>query len=88
MQPLLYLVVDPMCSWCWGFRSAWQSFVSEIPSAVTIKYLVGGLAPGSDEPMNTSTRAGVQGAWQSVADRTGATFNLEFWAVGQPGRST
>ena len=88
MQPLLYLVVDPMCSWCWGFRSAWQSFVSEIPSSVTIKFLMGGLAPDSDEPMDTNTKTYVQRAWQSVADRTGATFNHEFWTVCQPRRST
>ena len=88
MQPLLYLVVDPMCSWCWGFRSAWQSFVSEIPSSVTIKFLMGGLAPDSDEPMDTNTKTYVQSAWRSVADRTGATFNHQFWVVCQPRRST
>jgi len=88
MQPLLYLVVDPMCSWCWGFRSAWQSFVREIPSSVTIKFLMGGLAPDSDEPMDTNTKTYIQSAWRSVADRSGATFNHQFWAVCQPRRST
>ena len=88
MQPLLYLIVDPMCSWCWGFRSAWQSFVREIPSSVTIKFLMGGLAPDSDEPMDTKTKTYIQSAWRSVADRTGAKFNHQFWAVCQPRRST
>ena len=88
MQPLLYLIVDPMCSWCWGFRSAWQSFVREIPSSVTIKFLMGGLAPDSDEPMDTKTKTYIQSAWRSVADRTGAKFNHQFWDVCQPRRST
>ena len=88
MQPLLYLVVDPMCSWCWGFRSAWQSFVSEIPSSVPIKFLMGGLAPDSNEPMDAKMQTYIQSAWRSVADRTGAKFNHQFWAVCQPRRST
>jgi len=88
MQSLLYLIVDPMCSWCWGFQSAWQSFVEEIPSSVPIKFLMGGLAPDSDEPMDTKTKTYIQSAWRSVAKRTGAKFNHQFWAVCQPRRST
>ena len=77
-----------MCSWCWGFRSAWQAFVRELPSSVTVKDLMGGLAPDSDEPMDTKTQAYVQSAWRSVADRTGVKFNHQFWVVCQPRRST
>ena len=88
MHSLLYLIVDPMCSWCWGFSSAWQSFVGEIPSSVPIKILMGGLAPDSDEPMDTKTKTYIQSAWRSVADRTGAKFNHQFWATCQPRRST
>ena len=88
MQPLLYLIVDPMCSWCWGFRSAWQSFVREIPSSVPIKFLMGGLAPDSDEPMDTKTKTYIKSTWRSVADRTGAKFNHQCWNVCQPRRST
>ena len=49
---------------------------------------MGGLAPDSDEPMDTKTQAYVQSAWRSVADRTGAKFNHQFWVVCQPRRST
>ena len=88
MQSQIYLIVDPMCSWCWGFRSAWALFVKEIPSSVPIKFLMGGLAPDSDEPMDTKTKTYIRSAWRSVADRTGAKFNHQFWAVCQPRRST
>ena len=84
----LYFIVDPMCSWCWGFRSSWQTFLAELPSSVIVKDLMGGLAPDSDEPMDATTQAYVQSAWQSVGERTGAKFNYQFWDVCQPRRST
>ena len=49
---------------------------------------MGGLAPDSDEPMDTKTKAYIQSAWRSVADRTGAEFNHQFWTVCLPRRST
>ena len=49
---------------------------------------MGGLAPDSDEPMDTETKTYIQSAWRSVADRTGAKFNHQFWDVCQPRRST
>ena len=49
---------------------------------------MGGLAPDSDEPMDTKTKTYVQSAWRSVAQQTGAKFNHQFWAVCQPRRST
>ena len=49
---------------------------------------MGGLAPDSDEPMDTNTKTYIQSAWRSVAERTGAEFNHQFWVVCQPRRST
>ena len=88
MLTQLYFIADPMCSWCWGFRSSWQTFLAELPPSVIVKDLMGGLAPDSDEPMDATTQAYVQSAWRSVGDRTGAKFNHEFWDVCQPRRST
>ena len=49
---------------------------------------MGGLAPDSDERMDTTTKTYIQNAWRSGADRTGAEFNHQFWALCQPRRST
>ena len=49
---------------------------------------MGGLAPDSDKPMDTKTKIYIQNAWRSVAQRTGAKFNHQFWTVCQPRRST
>ena len=84
----LYLIVDPMCSWCWGFRRVWDTFQSGLPPSVIVTDLMGGLAPDSTELMNAQTQAYVQHAWHAVSARTGARFNFSFWDACQPKRAT
>ena len=84
---LLY-VADPMCSWCWGFAPVLAAAEARLPAGVSVRLVLGGLAPDSDEPMNERTRAYVQAAWDQVEARTGATFNREFWSACRPRRST
>ena len=86
MARLLY-VVDPMCSWCWGFTGVLEEVKAELPEHEW-QLVMGGLAPDSDEPMDEETRAYVQDAWRSVAARTGAEFNHDFWTECAPRRST
>ena len=86
MARLLY-VVDPMCSWCWGFTGVRAEVSKELPD-LEWQLVMGGLAPDSDEPMDEETRAYVQDAWRAVAQRTGAEFNHDFWAECAPRRST
>ena len=85
---ILHYVADPMCSWCYGFQEALDALVRRLKPEVELRYLMGGLAPDSDEPMPETTRRYVQGAWRSVAERTGAEFNHDFWEVCAPRRST
>jgi putative protein-disulfide isomerase len=84
----LIYVADPMCSWCWGFGPVLALVCSEMPKGATLEWVMGGLAPDSDEPMPPETRAYVQRAWQTVAAETGAPFNFEFWERCSPRRST
>lgn len=88
MSPTIYYVVDPMCSWCWGFAPVWREFVSEIPESVAVVDLMGGLAPDNEAPMDSARRQYVQDAWGAVKARTGAEFNFEFWNKCEPKRST
>ena len=80
---LLY-VVDPMCSWCWGFAPT----IAELKKRYPVQIVLGGLAPDSSEPMASEMRAYVQQAWHDVAASTGAKFNFDFWAQCTPRRST
>lgn len=84
----LYYIHDPMCSWCWGFRPTWQDLQARLPDGVRVEYLVGGLAPDSDEPMPEEMRRYLQQAWHKIHDTLGAEFNFDFWEKCQPRRST
>lgn len=86
-MPTLLYVVDPMCSWCWGFTEVRRE-VSEAFPELEWQLVMGGLAPDSDEPMDEATKTYVQEAWRAVAQRTGVEFNHAFWFECAPRRST
>ncbi|HEX9794071.1 MAG TPA: DsbA family protein [Planctomycetota bacterium] len=88
MSRALLYVVDPMCSWCWGFAPVIAELQAALAPGVGLRYVMGGLAPDSAAPMDAATRAYVQDAWRAVAARTGAAFNHEFWTRCAPRRST
>ena len=84
----LHYVADPMCSWCWGFRPELERIRAEMPGDIELRYVMGGLAKDSDEPMPDEVQAYVQNAWREVTARTGTDFNWDFWTRCQPRRST
>jgi putative protein-disulfide isomerase len=84
----LFYVADPMCSWCWGFSPTIRAIEDRLADPISLHYVMGGLAPDSNEPMPDHLSSYVQKAWRSVADRTGAEFNWDFWTRCQPRRST
>lgn len=88
MQNELFYVADPMCSWCWGFASILETVRAETAGTASLRYVMGGLAPDSDDPMPDATRAMVKNAWVQVERTTGATFNHDFWERNAPRRST
>ncbi|MBT5873394.1 MAG: DsbA family protein [Candidatus Latescibacteria bacterium] len=77
-----------MCSWCWGFQKTLEQASEMLPGDIPIRYVMGGLAKDSDEPMPEETKTYIQGQWRAVTDRTGAEFNWDFWERCEPRRST
>jgi putative protein-disulfide isomerase len=88
IKPTLLYIYDPMCSWCWGYRATWQTLQEKISSIVEIKYLVGGLAADSDEPMPEKMQQFLQQTWHNIAEKLGCEFNFDFWSNCQARRST
>jgi len=84
----LYYFVDPMCSWCYGFSSEMKEIIKNLSDTIRLQYVMGGLAPDSDEPMPEEMKEYIKHHWHTVADRTGAKFNFAFWTKGKPKRST
>ena len=88
MNATLYYIHDPMCSWCYGFVPTWKVIQEKLPSHINVEYVVGGLAPDSDQPMPDQTRQMIMGAWQRIEHMLGSKFNYDFWTKNTPRRST
>lgn len=86
-MPRFIYVMDPMCSWCWAFNPSIES-LKTIYSQYEWDYLMGGLAPDSDQPMPTDMQQKLQAIWQHIEQQTGTIFNHEFWPKNKPRRST
>ena len=85
----LYYFHDPMCSWCYAFAPVWTKIRQQLPADLDVQYVLGGLAPDSDEPMPAETSAYVQEQWRKVMQKVpGTQFNFAFWEKCQPRRST
>lgn len=88
-KPRLYYIYDPMCSWTYGFEATRRKLFEKLGDSVEIEFLVGGLAPDSDEPMPEETRSFLQQTWHKIEQRIpGVHFNFDFWEKASPRRST
>ena len=88
-ESTLYYIHDPMCSWCWGFRPVWQDVQQALQDIIEIKYVLGGLAPDSDNPMPVDMQLSIRSIWQGIQQEIPKTkFNYDFWTLCQPRRST
>ena len=88
MDTLLYFH-DPMCSWCWAFRPAWQTIRAGLPSDIAVRQILGGLAPDDPEPMPVELRNIIRQIWATVQEVVpGTEFNYDFWERCSPRRST
>ena len=78
-----------MCSWCWGFSKTWSAIKSSLSDDISIQYVMGGLAPDSNEPMTDEMRDYIQTMWRKIERSVpGTKFNYAFWTNCSPRRST
>lgn len=87
-KAILNYVYDPMCSWTWGFTPTWNEIKRRLPDDVEVRYVVGGLAPDTDQPMPDQKRQELQSSWRRIQSLMGTPFNFEFWTRCKPRRST
>ncbi len=87
-QYKLYYVYDPMCSWCWGFQPVWKQITEALEGVIEVQYVVGGLAPDSNEPMPIEMQQQIASYWKKIESFLGTEFNYEFWTKNSPRRST
>ena len=72
-QHLIYFA-DPMCSWCWGFAAVMNAIVKEWGDNLPIRLVVGGLRPGTTEPMTEAAKVELRGHWRHVTEASGQPF--------------
>ena len=75
---ILY-IADPMCSWCWGFSPVIAAIADAVARRARVKVVVGGLRPGTSEPMDDRAKAAIRHHWEQVAAETGQPFAFGFF---------
>jgi putative protein-disulfide isomerase len=78
MQARLLYVMDPMCSWCWGFAPVAEALVQQAQAAgVALHLVAGGLRTGSGAALEPATQRYILEHWHAVAKTTGQPFRFE-----------
>ena len=77
MQARLLYVMDPMCSWCWGFAPVLESLAEQAAAAgVGLQLVLGGLRRDG-VAIDAAARVRYLGYWQAVNASTGQLFDFE-----------
>lgn len=73
--PHLIYFADPMCSWCYGFSPVVSRIRREFGHALPIRVVMGGLRPGTEEPMTDKAKTEIAGHWRHVTEASGQPFD-------------
>jgi len=77
MTARLIYVMDPMCSWCWGFAPVAAALIAQAEEAgVATRLVPGGLRTGGSA-LDNATRKYILEHWQAVAEATGQAFRFD-----------
>ena len=74
---ILWYFADPMCSWCWGFAPVISAIKEAYADRLKVALVLGGLRPGTTEPMTAALRVEILHHWHEVRRRTGQPFTFE-----------
>ncbi|MEN7344370.1 MAG: DsbA family protein, partial [Pseudomonadota bacterium] len=80
-------VMDPMCGWCYGFQPQLEAFLAQW-SKSEVTWVMGGLAPDNDQPMDDALRETIAAYWHQIEKTAGVPFNHDYWRINTPYRST
>jgi putative protein-disulfide isomerase len=79
MNPHLIYFTDPMCSWCWGFAPTLMAIRSRYGDVLPIQLILGGLRPGTTDPMHERAKASTRSHWEHVTEASGQPFDFSFF---------
>jgi putative protein-disulfide isomerase len=75
MKKEIIFVVDPMCSWCWGFAPVIETLLKTQSEKYQFSLVVGGLRTKSEMPWNETSKEYLKGHWKQVSQTTGQPFS-------------
>jgi len=73
--PHLIYFTDPMCSWCYGFSPVIEEIRRAFGRSLPIRVVMGGLRPGTEQPMTEEAKLEVANHWVHVHEATGLPFD-------------
>ncbi len=75
MQKELIFVLDPMCSWCWGFAPVIEALRARLKEKYTFSLVLGGLRTKGEMPWDERSKEYLKEHWKQVSQRTGQPFS-------------
>ena len=77
MTTRLIYVMDPMCSWCWGFAPVARALAAQAADQGVAMHLVVGGLRREQMAMDAAARQRTLGYWHAVHEASGQPFDLE-----------
>ena len=78
MKIELIFVIDPMCSWCWGFHPVIKELREEHSKSYNFSLVVGGLRTKGQMVWNEQSKNYLAQNWSAVQQQTHQNFNFLF----------
>ena len=75
----LIYIMDPMCSWCYGFAPVIKRLVAEQEGVMQFKLVLGGLRPGTEKPLDEPMKEQLKHHWQDVEKISGQPIDYAFF---------
>lgn len=72
----IWLVTDPLCSWCWGMSQAVEAAVVRLEGEAEFDFLLGGINVHGTQPIGEYGRRHLMRIWREVQETTGQTFGF------------
>jgi len=79
MPDHLVYFADPMCSWCWGFSPVIEAVRERQGAELPVHLIMGGLYPGTEEPLTETGKETIREHWQHVNEASGQPFEFSFF---------
>lgn len=77
MSTRLIYVMDPLCSWCWGFAPVFEALAAQAAEQGIATHVVAGGLRRERSALAAADRVRILGHWQAVNASTGQLFDFE-----------